>query len=287
MASNTVIQTNVLALNSHRNLSIIGSNREKASAKLSSGYRINTAADDAAGLAISEKMRAQIRGLDQASRNAQDGISMLQTTEGGLTEIDNMIQRIRELTVQASSDSNVAGQNEDTGKIQLEINALLSEISDMGERVEFNSMSVLNLKDTSAIRTFQIGANEKQGIMFDFKKVHIAKTIHSELKEAIASKIDTGSWKVVDPLLSNIDTALTKVVVARAELGAVINRLEFTNRSLQVSSENLSASESRIRDADMGKEMMQLTKSNILQQAGVSMLAQANQSPQSVLQLLQ
>ncbi len=286
MASNTVVQTNVLALNSHRNLGIIGANREKASAKLSSGYRINTAADDAAGLAISEKMRAQIRGLDMASRNAQDGISMLQTTEGGLTEINNMITRIGELVTEASNDTNT---EEDRQKIELEISELITEIGDMGERVEFNTMSVLNMTD---VKTFQIGANSGQGISFNFSDVNVANIIISDLGPVLGAEfkagLSTGDFDSISSELdASVDEALKHVTEARARLGAVINRLEFTNRSLQVTSENLSASESRIRDADMGKEMMQLTKSNILQQAGVSMLAQANQSPQSVLQLLQ
>jgi flagellin len=288
MASNTVVQTNVLAINSHRNLGIIGANREKASAKLSSGYRINTAADDAAGLAISEKMRSQIRGLDMASRNAQDGISMLQTTEGGLTEIDNMIIRIGELVTEAANDTNTV---EDREKVQLEISELIQEIADMGERVEFNTMSVLNMKTA---KTFQIGANSGQGIMFNFSDVNVTSDVIDKLGTVLNAARQAGVDKstntfsdISSELDASVDEALKYVTEARARLGAVINRLEYTNRSLQVSSENLSAAESRIRDADMGKEMMQLTKSNILQQAGVSMLAQANQSPQSVLQLLQ
>ncbi len=287
MASNTVVQTNTLAINSHRNLGIIGTNREKASAKLSSGYRINTAADDAAGLAISEKMRAQIRGLDMASRNAQDGISMLQTTEGGLTEINNMITRIGELVTEAANDTNT---EEDRQKVQLEVSELITEIGDMGTRVEFNTMKVLDLDGP---KTFQIGANSGQGISFNFKDVNISEYVMTDLSDLYTTlsdaigDADADFTTITAYLDDNVDSALMHVTEARARLGAVINRLEFTNKSLQVTSENLSASESRIRDADMGKEMMQLTKSNILQQAGVSMLAQANQSPQSVLQLLQ
>jgi len=280
MASNTVVQTNVLALNSHRNLGLIGIQKEKSSARLSSGYRINSAADDAAGLAISEKMRAQIRGLDQASRNAQDGISMLQTTEGGLQEINNMIVRIRDLVIQAANDTNTT---EDREKIQLEISQLSDEIQEMGDRVEFNKMKVLSMGGT---KTFQIGANATQGIQFNFDKVDVTDTIASKLENFDIGGANDDFAKIT-ALISNVDAALKAVTVARAELGAVINRLEFTNRALNISSENLSAAESRIRDTDMAKEMMQLTKANILQQAGVSMLAQANASPQSVLQLLQ
>ncbi len=286
MASNTVVQTNILALNSHRNLGGIGTLKEKSSAKLSSGYRINQASDDAAGLAISEKMRAQIRGLDQASRNAQDGISMLQTTEGGLTEINNMLQRIRELVVQGATDSNDQ-VTADRSKIQLEVSELICEIKDMGNRVEFNAMSVLNM---STIKSFQIGANVGQFISFNFADVNISTAVLTNLTnlaQLMSSGIDNTSATTISGFISNVDAALKIVVNARAKIGAVQNRLEYTNRSLQVSSENVSASESRIRDADMGKEMMQLTKANILQQAGVSMLAQANQAPQSVLQLLQ
>ncbi len=284
MASNTVVQTNVLALNSHRNLGVIGTMKEKASAKLSSGYKINNAADDAAGLAISEKMRAQIRGLDMASKNAQDGISMLQTTEGGLQEIDNMLQRIRELVVQAANDTNeYSVGSEDRAKIMAEIGQLTSEISDMGNRVEFNKIKVLNY---SSSRSFQIGANTGQKISFDFNDVRVNGSIFSVIS-GVASAINANNWSGISSQIKVVDKALDFVATARAKLGAVINRLEFTDRSLQVSSENLSASESRIRDADMGKEMMNLTKANILQQAGVSMLAQANQAPQSVLSLLQ
>jgi len=294
MASNTVVQTNVLALNSHRNLGLIGAQKEKASARLSSGFRINSASDDAAGLAISEKMRAQIRGLDQASRNAQDGISMLQTAEGGLQEISNMVQRIRELVVQAANDTNEGESGRDRAKIKEEIDALFNEISDMGKRVEFNNMKILDL---NAAKTFQIGANSKQSISFKFGDIQIsAKLLTSKFTQADitgankfvgANANSSVASSDISAHLKAIDDAQGRVATARAQLGATINRLEYTNRSLQISSESLSASESRIRDADMAKEMMHLTKSNILQQAGISMLAQGNMSPQSVLMLLQ
>ena len=461
--SNLVIQTNVAALNSHRNLKVIGGKQFSASSKLSSGYRINSAADDSSGLAISEKMRAQIRGLDMASKNAQDGISLVQTAEGGLTEIDNMVQRIRELVVQASNDTNDF-ITADRKKLQDEIDQLTQGIDQMGSQVEFNAKKLLNgdLMDKATQGSLladlavkannllggiaseitagasnvsqlagSISANQgKIGVQFnnaasganslaasqyslsynvtvtaggttgsfgvtvnapsvgagtdalnnlgtlnvsDVKEVvdfigaidqyigslqdakkngaagvdlilsklayqrQAALDIYASLELASALynsytslknvTTGTGLWfqtgsnseqgmvvgigkmssdilgigkgngistiKVDRPRaieissqIDIVDNALQYVTAQRAKLGAVQNRLEFTKNSLDISSENLSAAESRIRDADMGKEMMKLTAANILQQAGVSMLAQANQNPQSVLQLL-
>ena len=283
MSSNLVVQTNILALNSHRNLKNIGILQSQASEKLSSGYRINRAADDAAGLAISEKMRAQVRGLDQASRNTQDGISMIQTAEGGLIEIDNMIQRIRELTVQGANDSNEA---EDREKITKEITQLAEEIGKTAEKVEFNKKKVLDVADAGFIfsddMNFQVGANEDQLLAVGSHALDLA-AMSSDLA---ALWTDSDASSDISATISDIDVHLTSVVDARAQLGAVQNRLEYTMRQLDNSSENISAAESRIKDADMGKEMMKLTKANILQQAGVAMLAQANTNPQSVLQLL-
>ncbi len=274
--SNMVVNTNVLALNSHRSLKRTGREQAQASARLSSGLRINTAADDAAGLAISEKMRSQIRGLDMASKNAQDGISLVQTAEGGLAEIDNMVQRVRELTVQAANDTNTA---EDRAKIDLEITALGDEITSMAGRVEFNKKTLLD-GSTSTV-AFQVGANADQLV-----SLNLASGF-----DIMGSTIRTlttagGTASSISANLSAIDTELTRVIDKRAEFGALQNRLEFTIKSLDISSENLTASESRIRDADMAKEMMNLTRSNVLQQAATNMLAQANQAPQNVLQLL-
>jgi flagellin len=449
--SNLVVQTNVLALNSHRNLKVIGAQQFKASARLSSGYRINSAADDAAGLAISEKMRAQIRGLDMASKNTQDGISLIQTAEGGMQEINNMIQRIRELVVQAANDTNDF-TTMDRQKIQDEINQLTEGIDQMSEQVEFNAKTLLNgslmstalaaelkaevnaritiavggpvtalsdaidnvisgsgtigamvsgalatavtvsefertvlditddganttssidivmvaisgtmntldvsdlasrsalrdyIADLTALRGELVGATLTPGFSDDLdteigqltEAIQNANAIYTALQVvnaninavvAIGDGNGDGLWFqtgsnsgqgmnvgigrintdvlgigngsgfssvatnqeegfIISGYIDIVNDALNYVTSQRAKLGAIQNRLEFTKSSLEISSENLSAAESRIRDADMAKEMMRLTAANILQQAGVSMLAQANQSPQSVLQLL-
>jgi flagellin len=264
---------------------------------LSSGYKINSAADDASGLAISEKMRSQIRGLDQASTNAQDAISLIQTAEGGMQEIDNMLQRIRELVVKASNDTNDVTTGEegigDRQKIQDEINALIEEIDAMACRVEFNNKRLIDGSFESTALHFQIGANADQSMTLTIGSVAtdelggigdgngVAAGTIADLFEAI-----TGGGTLTG-LLNNLDEALTYVTTQRSKLGAAQNRLEYTIKSLDISSENLSASESRIRDTDMAKEMMSLTQANVLQQAATSMLAQANQAPNAVLQLLQ
>ena len=276
--SNTIVNTNILSINSHRALKSVGNMQSKASAKLSSGLRINSASDDAAGLAISEKMRGQVRGLNQASRNTQDGISMIQTAEGGMQEINNMAQRIRELTVQAANDTNDQATGDRT-KIQTEINQLVSEIDSMAGRVQFNSKNLLD-GSTSSV-TFQVGANKDQTM-----NVTLSSMKSSSLGLDTIS-VDQSSASSISAQLSTIDNAISKVTTARANLGAAQNRLEFTVTSLDISAENLQASESRIRDTDMAKEMMNVTKANVLQQAATSMLSQANQAPQKVLQLLQ
>jgi len=277
-----VINTNVLALNSHRSMKVTGEAQFKASARLSSGLRINSAADDAAGLAISEKMRAQIRGLNQASRNAQDGISMVQTAEGGMQEINNMVQRIRELIVQAANDSNDYS-SKDRRKIQNEISQLMMEINSMMTRVEFNKKKLISGAYSNNTIWLQTGANENQGIKFTVGKMDTTSLgIHSFFKDGV-NKLTGVS---ITALISIANAAVDMVANERAKLGAIQNRLEYTIRSLDISAENLSASESRIRDADMGKELMNLTKTNVLMQAATSMLAQANQAPQTVLQLL-
>ena len=427
--SNMAINTNILALNSHRSLKGVGAKQEKASTRLSSGYRINSAADDAAGLAISEKMRAQIRGLDMASKNSQDAVSLIQTAEGGMQEIDNMIQRIRELTVQASSDTNDQDNTDaattaqgDRQKIQDEINQLVSEIDSMADRVEFNKKKVINgnyskgtaeekqdvadakIALTNALKTitdsyanttsglgkaladalaategsaageveatakaainafktafenattvaqyqdafddldtaltgssqtlvqavstaynahrtsvtsggtaaqaqadltsaqntlnastteglyFQVGANSNQKMELSINSVKSdALGIGNGLGQTSINVVQA-SGKDITTILNTLDSALTYVTTERSKLGAAQNRLEYTQKSLDISSENLTASESRIRDTDMAKEMMNFTQANVLQQAATSMLAQANQSKQGILQLLQ
>lgn len=277
--SNMAVNTNMLAINSHRALKTAGAGQAKASAKLSSGQRINSAADDAAGLAISEKMRSQMRGLDMASKNAQDGISMVQTAEGGMTEIGNMVQRVRELTVQSANDSNGV---EDRLKIQEEVDQLLEEVDAMSGRVEFNGKKLLdgNLSGAGKGVHLQVGANANQSIKFE-----VGSLTTSSL--GIKGHTVTGSAaSAISNKLSTLDTAIKNVTNQRSKLGAVQNRLEYSIKSLDIANENITAAESRIRDADMAKEMMNLTKSNVLQQAATTMLSQANQAPQNVLQLL-
>ena len=303
--SNMVINTNVLALNSHRAMKNVGAAQAQASARLSSGLKINTAADDAAGLAISEKMRAQIRGLDMASKNAQDGSSMVQTAEGGMQQITSMLQRTRELTVQASNDTNDAG---DRAKIAGEIAQLFDEIDSMANRVEFNGKKLINGSFSGASNKvyLQVGANATQSIKFNIGGVTMSALtgVASGLADLSNAVLNSGTVNSataigfftsagsamtgtdINSLLSGIDQAISLVTDERAKLGAVQNRLDYTMKSLDISSENLSASESRIRDADMAKEMMKLTKTNVLSQAATSMLAQANQQPQNVLQII-
>ena len=435
--SNMVVRTNVFALNAHRNMKNVGFEQRRASNRLASGYRINSAADDAAGLAISESMRAQIRGLDQASRNSQDGQAMILTTEGGLEEIGNMLQRTRELLVQSANDTNT---NDQRTMIQQEIQQLGREITSMQRRVEFNTNRVLNmgppmdsdvldfiseaqetavglrdamqlleqnerdviaalellgnvdgtvsfvnlgnavqnavnrasvgieldgienlplidssdvedideiddidddttvseiiallntrlediqtqrgyiLADVAGIHDdaaeqfddikdfangstsgnfnafFQVGANSSQGITFDFETVSrsvasagatVALIAGIQAMPGAGSGIGTGIN--VTQLINRIQASLDDVNSVRANLGALQNRMDYTMRSIDVSSENLSDSESRVRNADMAREMMRFTMSNVLQQASISMLAQANQLPNNLLQLL-
>ena len=421
--SNMAINTNILALNSHRSLKGVGAKQEKASTRLSSGYRINSAADDAAGLAISEKMRAQIRGLDMASKNTQDAVSLIQTAEGGMQEIDNMLQRIRELVVQASSDTNDQDNTDattqaqgDRTKIQDEINQLVAEIDSMADRVEFNKKKVisgdyskgtadekdalktakttLNTADAAVVSViaaattaidaaanavagdaaitggknayadavaslrsaqtaaqvkaaiaaatdaysnltgtpdgatdtahnalialasteigtydtavtdvdnakaaidaseveglyFQVGANSNQKMELSINSIKSDELGIGNGAGATNINVVQASGSDITAILDTLDTALTYVTTERSKLGAAQNRLEYTQKSLDISSENLSASESRIRDTDMAKEMMNFTQANVLQQAATSMLAQANQSKQGILQLLQ
>jgi flagellin len=258
----------------------VGTMQMTASARLSSGLKINSAADDAAGLAISEKMRSQIRGLDMASKNSQDGISLIQTAEGGMQEIDNMLQRIRELTVQAANQTNTTS---DTLNIAKEVEQLSQEINAMADRVEFNTKVLLNgtYSNTASPIHLQVGANSGQSLGVNIKAVGSAGVCLAGATQAVSAGGAAASL-----FLETLDAGISVITEARAQLGAYQNRLEYTIKSLDISSENLSASESRIRDADMGKEMMNLTKANVLQQAATSMLAQANQNPQNVLQLL-
>lgn len=280
MSSSTVIRTNYRSLNAHRNLAAVGSSQDKASKRLSSGYKINSAADDAAGLAISEKMKAQIRGLDMASKNAQDATSLIQTAEGSVGEIDNMVQRCRELAVQAATDTN---KTTDRAKLQKEVNQLLEEIDNMANRTKFNEKT-LNKEGTL---TFQIGANQSEEISLTLQKIDSTALKINDLKGAGDTSGIAESRDKASAAITTFDTALDTIASYRAVLGAVQNRLEYTDSNLQTSSENLSNANSRIVDADMASEMSNLTSANVLQQAATAMLAQANSSTQTVLQLLQ
>ena len=262
------INTNVEAFNAHRQLSATSDKLGKAMERLSSGYRINRAADDAAGLAISEKLQGQIGGLDQAQRNAQDAISLVQTAEGSLQEVHSMLQRVRDLAVQYKNGSLSAS---DKSAIQSEINMLASEVERIGSSAQFNGIQLLSAASTI---TFQVGAED--GEVITVSTISLGQGVPPAAFQMTAAGAD----------ISEIDAAIDAVSSQRAQFGAVQNRLEHTLSNLAIYQENLTSSESRIRDVDMAAEMVNFTKLQILQQSGTAMLAQANQTPQSVLQLL-
>ncbi|MBO3796073.1 flagellin Hag [Bacillus subtilis] len=274
------INHNIAALNTLNRLSSNNSASQKNMEKLSSGLRINRAGDDAAGLAISEKMRGQIRGLDMASKNSQDGISLIQTAEGALTETHSILQRVRELTVQAGN-TGTQDATTDLQAIQDEIDNLLDEVDGISQRTAFNGKNLLDGTQTNGF-TFQIGANKGQQLTVNIGDM---STTGLDIKKADYI-VTTATAANTDALLTKVDSAINKVSSERGKLGAVQNRLEHTINNLGASSENLTAAESRIRDVDMAKEMSEFTKNNILSQASQAMLAQANQQPQNVLQLL-
>ena len=369
------INHNISALNTYRQLTMNTTAGSKSLEKLSSGYRINRAGDDAAGLSISEKMRGQIRGLEQASRNAQDGISLIQTAEGALNETHAILQRMRELAVQASTDTNTL---DDRKEIQKEINQLLEEIDRIADNTEFNTKKLINgdlagaaegggataavvagdaiadataLDFTDTALVFELNGTEItlarddysdiddlvsdiQGLLDDDDNTTVTVTADGDSivitaadgedivigeastgdlsdigltagttsAESAGAGVTIGSLRVADvdnaeeggvltqagadAAITNINTAITQVSAERSRLGAIQNRLEHTIKNLDNAAENLTASESRIRDVDMAKEMMEFTKNNILQQAAQAMLAQANMQPQGILQLL-
>jgi len=327
-----IINHNLNAMNAHRQLGMNTVNAGKSMEKLASGLRINRAGDDAAGLAISEKMRAQIRGLEQAARNSQDAISLIQTAEGALNETHSILQRMRELAVQSANSTNTSA---DRNEIQREINQLTSEINRIGNTTEFNTQKLLNgsqkVSGTTGGIQLQIGSNASQSITISIndmrsKALGLSGTTASASAALTATTTDEGvvittneatetanaaftsgdSNKLTDVSTSGtpeyaldisdyskataaikvIDKAIERVSAERSKLGAYQNRLEHTIANLGTSAENLTAAESRIRDVDMAKEMMAFSKNNILAQAAQAMLAQANQQPQGVLQLL-
>ena len=271
-----IIQHNMQAANANRMLGGVVTSQAKSTEKLSSGYRINRAADDAAGLSISEKMRGQIRGLDQASTNAQDGISLIQTAEGALNETHSILQRMRELAVQAANDTAV---DEDRDAIKEEITQLSEEIDRIATTTQFNTMNLL--EGSFSGKNLQIGANESQRMSIGIDDM----TVSGLELDGIDTKYD--SHANAQKAITMVDAAIKTVSTTRSKLGAIQNRLEHTIANLDTSAENLQSAESRIRDVDMAEEMVTYSKNNILQQAAQSMLAQANQSTQGVLSLLQ
>jgi flagellin len=323
-----IINHNLGAMNANRMMGVNQSNANKSMEKLSSGLRINKAGDDAAGLAISEKMRGQIRGLDQAAANAQDGISMIQTAEGALGETQSILQRMRELAVQSANDTNVSV---DRSEIQKEMDELAKEVTRISNNTEFNTQKLLNgtsgavtaatgagvgASSASSSFTFQIGANQDQTFtasISDMRSLALgisgtaggsalgtsvdvvgAQFLASGTANDLSDFTTATTEHALDISTSNLATAAIKVIdeatasvsAERAKLGAFSNRLEHTIANLGTSSENLTSAESRIRDVDMAKEMSNYSKNNILSQAAQAMLAQANQQPQQVLQLL-
>ncbi|MFC5997339.1 flagellin [Quadrisphaera sp. GCM10027208] len=278
------INQNVAALNAYRNLSVTDGQLSKSLERLSSGLRINRAADDAAGLAISEKLRGQVKGLNQAVANAQNGISLIQTAEGALNESHSILQRMRELAVQSANDTNTSA---DRTQIQKEVDQLASELTRISDTTEFNTKKLLDGSFTAA--QFQIGANADQTLSVSIGAMD-AQTLGVGTLDG-ATGVTTGLDVSTDAAtassaITTIQTAIDSVSSQRSTLGAVQNRLDHTINNLNVAAENLTASESRIRDTDMAKEMTSFTRAQILSQAGTAMLAQANQVPQSVLRLL-
>ncbi len=285
-----IINHNISAMNSQRSLNIANNNSASNMAKLSSGMRINKAGDDASGLAVSEKMRSQIRGLQQASRNGSDGISFIQTTEGYLQETTDIIQRVRELAIQSSNGIYTA---EDRMQIQVEVSQLVDELDRVASHAQFNGMNMLTgrfavdngFNTVTASMWFHIGANMDQR-----EQVNIGTMTATALG---LRQIGSGQiMSISTPEQANrnigvLDSALKTVNKQRADLGAYQNRLEMAIKGIDIGAENLQASESRIRDLDMAKETVDFTKNQILTQASNAMLAQANQRTQSVLQLLQ
>ena len=306
-----IVQHNITSMNANRQLGIVGNNLAKSTEKLSSGYRINRAADDAAGLAISEKMRAQVRGLNRASDNAQDGISLIQTAEGAMDQQHAILQRTRELLVQASNTGVLDGaQENDFQKIQDEINTLKNEYTRIGTDTEFNKKKLLD--GSYQNEHLQVGANKNQGISvsidlvkWDLKDFSDGTNLKTDFKKDTTSTVLKGSfdtdgkaeteqkqstvanYDAFSGLIDDVDTMIKSVSTQRSKLGAIQNRLEYTVKVDDNTAENLQSAESRIRDPDMADEMTRFSKESILQQAATSMLAQANQANQGVVSLLQ
>ena len=274
-----VVQHNLLAANTNRQLGITTSAQAKSTEKLSSGYKINRAADDAAGLSISEKMRSQIRGLNKASSNAQDGVSLVQTAEGALNETHSILQRMNELATQAANGTNTSV---DRSAIRAELDQLTSEINRIQSTTQFNTMNLLDgtFSGTAKQMKLQVGALSGQSINFSIANMCATK-IGLKTNLSVSTFTKAGSY------MKAVQDAIEVVSKQRSAMGAIQNRLEHTIANLDTTSENTQSAESRIRDTDMASEMVTYSKNNILAQAGQSMLAQANQSTQGVLSLLQ
>lgn len=274
-----IVQHNLTAANTNRQLGITTSGLQKSTEKLSSGYKINRAADDAAGLSISEKMRNQIRGLNKASDNAQDGISLVQTAEGALNEVHSMLQRMSELSVQAANGTNATADRE---SLNAEVKQLKTEIERVGSTTQFNKMDILKGDfSSSENKTLQVGANQAQVITIEIS------ALTAVVQDALGDDLTIGTAAAAQSSITKVQSAIQALSKTRSKLGALQNRLEHTVANLDNISENTQSAESRIRDTDMAEEMVQYSKNNILQQAGQSMLAQANQANQGVLSLLQ
>jgi len=280
------INNNITAINSHRQYTINNNNIGKNVEKLSSGFRVNRAGDDAAGLAISEKMRAQIRGLNMASKNSQDAISLVQVAEGGMQTIQDILQRMRELAVQSSSDTNE--NNVDRPSLQKEFDQLITEINQIADTTEFNTMKLLD--GTFTNKVIQAGANAEQELKIGIAQVSSAGigSMSGSPAVTVASLATKGisTQTAASAAITVVNNAINGMSEHRATLGAIQNRLEYKIQNLNNAAENMAAAESRIRDADMAKMMTEFTKNNILFQASTAMLAQANALPQGVLQLL-
>jgi flagellin len=271
------IYNNVEAQNAHRQLSTTNNNLSRTMERLSSGLRINRAADDAAGLAVSEEMRTQIRGMQVASRNALDGVSLVQVADGALGGVSDMLQRVRDLAVQAANGTLTDLQR---NNLDREVQSVISEIARVAADTEFNGIKILSgsVATAASAVTLQVGANGSQVIAFTIATMSASDLGVSGLAVSTAASATAA--------IASLDAAIRAVNSQRAQMGAIQNRLEQTISRLELTSENLQAAESRIRDADMASEMIEFTRNQILQQSGTAMLAQANQAPQSILQLL-
>ena len=270
------VNTNVTSINAQRNLSTVTERLGTNFRRLSTGLRISTAADDAAGLAISERLRSQVRSLEQSKRNANDGISFVQTAEGALNEVSSILTRLRELAIQSSNGS-VSSADKET--LDEEFQSLVSEVNRIGRSTEFNGIKLLD--GSSSTVSFQVGFGTTTGI--DTLSVTLSPALSTSMS---LQSLDIGSGGATTTAITNIDSAINRISSLRGSLGAIQNRLGSTINNLAIQTENLSAAESRIRDVDVAYETAQLTRNNILQQASISVLAQANAQPQSALQLL-